>query len=157
MVGVLGVLGNFLTLIVLSQSKRTNFHQLLIVLSVTDTILVSWKKLQSTKVNLNFFNRKLVMWSSQWLFFQSSKKWWQLFTPISDTVSSLIFREGKEWNFELLFSQFIFKVIDKDDVKWKCHKNDFLYFNLMPSSGLINKPKRCYSVISYGKFEPWLS
>ena len=39
-VGILGILGNCLTLIVLGKSKRTNFHLLLIVLSVTDTLLV---------------------------------------------------------------------------------------------------------------------
>ena len=39
-VGILGILGNCLTLIVLGKSKKTNFHQLLIVLSVTDTLLV---------------------------------------------------------------------------------------------------------------------
>ena len=39
-VGILGILGNGLTLVVLGNSKKTNFHQLLIVLSVTDTLLV---------------------------------------------------------------------------------------------------------------------
>jgi hypothetical protein len=40
-VGILGILGNCLTLIVLGKSKKTNFRQLLIVLSVTDTLLVN--------------------------------------------------------------------------------------------------------------------
>ena len=35
-VGILGLLGNFLTLAVLSQSKKSTFHQLLIALSFCD-------------------------------------------------------------------------------------------------------------------------
>jgi hypothetical protein len=59
-VGILGILGNCLTLVVLGKSKKTNFHQLLIVLSVTDTLLVSgffqFGKKQGCK--LAFFNTR---------------------------------------------------------------------------------------------------
>ena len=40
-VGTLGILGNILTLAVLGKSKKTNFNQLLVVLSVLDTILIA--------------------------------------------------------------------------------------------------------------------
>lgn len=39
-VGILGLLGNCLTLAVLSQSKRSTFNQLLIVMSVSDSLLI---------------------------------------------------------------------------------------------------------------------
>ena len=39
-VGLLGLCGNFLTLAVLGKSKRSTFNQLLIVLSICDSLLI---------------------------------------------------------------------------------------------------------------------
>merc|ERR1712079_189878 len=53
-VGILGLLGNVLTLVVLSskRSKRTTFNQLLIVLSICDSLLIVFFILVSTSTTV---------------------------------------------------------------------------------------------------------
>lgn len=51
-VGILGLFGNFLTLAVLSQSKKSTFNQLLIALSICDSLLIVFFILVSTSTTV---------------------------------------------------------------------------------------------------------
>ena len=60
-VGLLGLCGNFLTLAVLGNSKRSTFNQLLIVLSICDSLLIVFFIMMSacttgrSIIQINFF------------------------------------------------------------------------------------------------------
>ena len=90
-VGLLGLCGNFLTLAVLGNSKRSTFNQLLIVLSICDSLLIVFFIMMSacttgrSIIQINFQRNYFIIVNT--IFFT-------IFSQISSTFAHFFLQKG---------------------------------------------------------------